>query len=1067
VVHVQTLQLKWAQGQISATADAPLDDLQQMAALAPAIESSLRGGAATTQFAVGGGAGNVNINANVDLAALAAQLPHTLRLQSGVHFDSGALTHQSTVKFADGVATIVSASSVKLAGEVNGTPIDLPAISANLDTSVSGGARPSIGALNFAVDSSFLSIKASGNAINNIQAAGHFDLGDLQKRLGTFANLGSLQLGGTGDLSLKTSATDSAPASPIAWTTGFRIDQLNVSGLSDETPLKIPRCTADGSGTLQQSVTAGGYVLRPSKLNLLLGRPARPAIVLDAGLGYSPDSGSYDVMINRLDLTLPQLIELAKPLLTGDAQSITGQLRDGTLAIPSGTISLTASASSDGSQFSAQLGPAITFSNLTVNRVSAGGAVTPILSNQSATADVHATLLRDATGATTANVNSIAFTGAFGNASIANVEVQLPGGGKPLASPLDVVDSADINLEKIDLPMVSDFYNRLMVVGADDALRASSGSGMFAIHVGHDNGAIDATLRTELYDLGIGHGSAGYRFSAPVVATGEVAIAADATSGAIQSINVKSLDADLSVAKLSVTQPIALADLSAALPTASGAFTITGDVAAASRALEAVSGLPAGSYPYAGNLNLATQFSTERGRVSVAQSGGIANFAVLQSDLKTPSFSESQVTVNNKFQINTRNDTLTANPGEGIQIATASSKALGLTMTGVLHDWETKRVFDGVHVGVDYDLAKLWMIIQPTLSPAQRQSYADLKLTGAYHKDFLLSGSLPGNVPFATGVKSLIASGDLTVDEFSHNGLDATKIDVPIDLHDGVARVAYAGRPAGQEMPTPAACNGGTIDIGGASVDLTADAPRLSTPANRKVLNSVSINSVVGKTAFASLPMFASSDQTTGQVSLTFVKCDRLPLGDLLNSTDASNDGSASLLLDVTNLKFNGGLVGGIDSVISGNLGVASINGGILDIAHGVASSDISLQFGSNASRTLRFNGDTILSSQQLRNYFVTIAPQLLRKWFPGAEKSLPNGLSAPVTGTATSPHLDLKGALLKSAPGLLGGALGGGSSNAGQSGGATQPTDQLFNALGNILGGKKKQQQSNPPAGQ
>src|SRR5439155_4642079 len=111
-------------------------------------------------------------------------------------------------------------------------------------------------------------------------------------------------------------------------------------------------------------------------------------------------------------------------------------------------------------------------------------------------------------------------------------------------------------------------------------------------------------------------------------------------------------------------------------------------------------------------------------------------FAV-KNDLIAENFSAATSGATRNLNINT------------LSVSMPQSKALGLSIANAkLLDIDHQRQFQNFAVNVTYDLAQLWPIVKPMLSPETQQKYADLKIAGQFKRDLHLGGAYPADLPF-------------------------------------------------------------------------------------------------------------------------------------------------------------------------------------------------------------------------------------------------------------------------------------------------------------------------------
>jgi hypothetical protein len=607
----------------------------------------------------------------------------------------------------------------------------------------------------------------------------------------------------------------------------------------------------------------------------------------------------------------------------------------------------------------------------------------------------------------------------------------------------------------------------------------SSGTGNADLTISRTGQTTGVVLnQLALSNLAISRGPASYRWRKDVTLKTEITIdgSADAASDVleqIRSITVKTLDGQFGFASATMATPIAITSLAATQPSIAGAIGLDGDIAGVCRLAEALGGVATGSYPYAGKLTLVNNLSNERARWRLKQTGKIDNFTVYPTGgTGNPVFSESLISLNNNLAVNPRSQTLVMD-GDGVNIVMATSHALGIKLTGTIHDWAVARQFqEPLKLGLDYDLAKLWTIILPMLSKDQQQAYADLKLTGAYHRDFVVSGSYPAGPAMNESIKPLLVSGDLVIDLFDHSGLTVQSLDVPVGLKNGLLRIAYTGKPTTQELPAVAQCNDGKLDIGGISLDLADPHPRLNIPANKALVAGATINPVFAGSYLKEIvnnPVFADPKQAQGLLDLTSVACTKFPLDQLMNSTGPENDGHCELHYSMTQMHIGSTMIGAILAATGGR-GDQSVSCQIRDgkvvVDHGKAVADSSLEV-SDQNYAFRFFGTVGLAKQDFEPFTVSVPTALIGKAFKIDKRTMANAaptLDVPVKGTLSSPVCkpgDVIGKFIKdtAAKSLLN-QFGGAPANPNNGGAAaaTQPApDNPLQQLNNIFGGPKK----------
>jgi hypothetical protein len=369
----------------------------------------------------------------------------------------------------------------------------------------------------------------------------------------------------------------------------------------------------------------------------------------------------------------------------------------------------------------------------------------------------------------------------------------------------------------------------------------------------------------------------------------------------------------------------------------------------------------------------------------------------------------------------------------------AGGSALHLAIAGSVSSLSDQRVLHDMSADVTYDAAQLWKILLPTLSSSTQDQFKDAVVSGKYTKHFVVTGSYPAGVPSNVAMKNLSASGGLTLGQFKGHGIDLQNLDVPVSLTDGKFLIVDA---------PPATMNGGQLSLAGIAVDLTDPHTTLSMNPNSAVMKNVGLNptlaDLLGKDVGNIL--FVGTSDSTGQLNVTVVKCNDVPLDDTLKKNVPSNIGQAEIVVTIPDLTIGGGSLGdtfgklgpalqgiGLGGGNQGNtLGTVkgSVKNYTITLAHGSTTHDMTITLG-DGNRSLHLAGGVDLLTEKLKNMTLTLPLSL----FKGNDADLPNGLNIVFKGTVSSPKPDIGSAVKKS---LLGNG---------------KPQD----ILNNIFGGKKK----------
>jgi hypothetical protein len=689
-------------------------------------------------------------------------------------------------------------------------------------------------------------------------------------------------------------------------------------------------------------------------------------------------------------------------------------------------------------------------------------------------------------------VDSAVINSSFAKTTITETRVKLGGG------PLSMVEKAKVQIAIPDINKTMAVAQAFAPPSTQPAVPSTQpveplrigGGAVVNLDIARD--AATNTLRINIPEMAaskvsLARGKRSYAFDKVIALklVAELATETVSTSAStqpteqIRQVRVAQLSGDLGgLATLSMPQPITVTNLSSASPSANGQIALSGVIEPLMRMLSVVQ--DADPMPYQGSYEVAQNVTSNAGQLQLSGNATVNKLVVISNG--KPAFSEDKVVVTNDLVADTNAKRAQI---RNVSLNMTSSQAAGVVIKGTVDQWDTQRKLDGVTLDLSYDLAKIWQIVKPMLSPEQQKSYEDMKLAGVYKRTFNVSGSYPAtanNQPaeFNQSIKYLSADGAFAFDQLATNGLDIGKYELPITLRDGHVSTLYANKPKDQRAPVPAPCNGtGKLDLGSIDVDLTAPDPLLSIGKNQQLLSEVPLNPVladrIGK--YASF-LFKDSSQASGLMSVTVLECDRVPLGELIQKP---NSGKAKVVMAVRDLRLDGAVARALGQVAQ--LGSEGIVGEVRDssvtYANGQTVSDVSIFLTRKGTQVpLRFTGGIGLANLSLRDAVFSIPPEL----FGNDElvRAFPGGIKLPVTGTTEKYKIASLASIAKqNLPGVLGGvlqdALGGKKKDEPRQGTTTKPApspepsrDPLGGLLDQLGGLKKKEAkpaETPPPA--
>ncbi len=326
--------------------------------------------------------------------------------------------------------------------------------------------------------------------------------------------------------------------------------------------------------------------------------------------------------------------------------------------------------------------------------------------------------------------------------------------------------------------------------------------------------------------LAIQRGSHQYAFdpSTPITfkLDAQVSAADDPSKTLVQQISavkVATLQGDLRVASLTMPTPITITNL-ADSPQANGAIAVTGKLDSITPLLAAVQ--QSNPLPYGGDFALNEAIASKGDEVGLVGNITANQFTVYNIDAKgnksNAAFTEPQVAIKNDLAVNPKTSDAKINT---LSVAMPQSQAVGLQLTGAVHDYANQRTLDNVKLQLSYDLAKVWPILHPMLlTPGQPDQYKDLVIEGVEQKTFNVSGSYPATVSnhpaqWWESVRTVNADGGIAAKHFMYKGVTVDDFDLPVTVTNGLLKTPAATKDStSQPVADAGAANTGDAKTG-------------------------------------------------------------------------------------------------------------------------------------------------------------------------------------------------------------------------------------------------------------
>jgi hypothetical protein len=711
------------------------------------------------------------------------------------------------------------------------------------------------------------------------------------------------------------------------------------------------------------------------------------------------------------------------------------------LVCTSGKLTGSMQASYDGNTLTIQKPLTFSIANLTVQQKNSGSVMTPI-NNETLALAIGGSVSPEG-GQIHADVD----TSYARKLSITNGQIVLARRQGDKLVPVGLFDklqSLNVEVDDVDLVKVDALVNRLFNQAAAPAPgekvvvvvpppEVTSGTATLKIDISRAQNATTANISQALvHNLAIKSGSNTTTWPNDITAkfSAELDTQEDPTGqmplmDQLVKASVTSLSADTGIGTtvgLADQKPIVVTNLSdTANMSVEGGIHVNGDLARLARVAETFAGAKPNSYPYQGQLDLNEQFAKLAldPRLHLRGGGSITKFVVMgqpgpKGEPAPTLFSERNVTIKNPLDFDLKTLSVLIDKANPIAVALNSTGAAGVSVSGTINDVALKRQIaddNPVSLVLSYDLAKLWPIVKPLLSPSQQQTYADMVISGKQSRQFKVTGSLPADRPFGQAVTMLKADGYLTIDSVSTQGITLQNFDFPVDLTGGVLRTVYADRPEGGNTAQPATCNGGTLDLGVITVDLRTDPMLLyvsgATAAGpHYILKDVSINPAMSKSIMGKVlnnPAFVGANQARGLVTVSILQADHLPLSGLMTQDSPLNNGTAEVQYSVKELQLGSELL-----AVFGNASVsAEIDNADVKFARGRVTEDTTMMIDGN--KPLRFAGVVVLATDQFAPMTASIPTALFAHLIPINDRQyIPDAVVVPMKGDMNHPKLEL-----------------------------------------------------------
>jgi hypothetical protein len=258
------------QGSVRLGADAPLQALANLGSNQPP-----------------GATGQVRAEVDLDVGALARQMPHVLAVQEGLTLSSGRFTHSTDIQLTPDRANVkrLETHLVDVRGQRGTQAVSLQPINLVVAGSTFGGGwvAPNVRDLTLSLTSGFANASFTAKDLSDLSGRASGDLKRLRDELGHVFDMGELQLAGPFDVQVASKGNPAAAGSSSLSAT-VTVSDLLVSTAKDQPPLRQSRIVFTASGEVVRPPEGSVGQIRGANLTLNTGDPQQPTVAAQVAI---------------------------------------------------------------------------------------------------------------------------------------------------------------------------------------------------------------------------------------------------------------------------------------------------------------------------------------------------------------------------------------------------------------------------------------------------------------------------------------------------------------------------------------------------------------------------------------------------------------------------------------------------------------------------------------------------------------------------------------------------------------------------------------------------------------
>ncbi|HZZ43153.1 MAG TPA: hypothetical protein VFE58_09465 [Tepidisphaeraceae bacterium] len=211
-----------------------------------------------------GSDGKVQLNANMDVAAMGRMLPHVMKVVEGVQLQSGKLAEQTTVTLSAQQGVVQSATDISAITAVdtanNNKAITIQPIHVDVAATAGGAGMMDFRNVALNLKSGFASANFKGQTIADITGQAKADLKTMHDEIGQVVDFGKLDLAGTLEMTVASTGNLEADGGQGKVDAQVTLTNVRVIGLAEGKSIDQKWMNVGATATLVRGPTGGKFL---------------------------------------------------------------------------------------------------------------------------------------------------------------------------------------------------------------------------------------------------------------------------------------------------------------------------------------------------------------------------------------------------------------------------------------------------------------------------------------------------------------------------------------------------------------------------------------------------------------------------------------------------------------------------------------------------------------------------------------------------------------------------------------------------------------------------------------